>query len=59
MNIQSMVTATVLTAVCLLGAPLPGHGADESKIGTSITLVDARVEAPNFVGIKTWLNSAR
>jgi thiol-disulfide isomerase/thioredoxin len=58
MGIQSMVTATVLTAVCLLGAPLPGHGADESKIGTSMTLADAGDAAPNFVGIKTWLNSA-
>src|SRR5271167_2077766 len=58
MGIQSMVTATVLTAVCLLGAPLRGHGADESEVATPMTLADADVAAPNFVGIKTWLNSA-
>src|ERR1700726_716360 len=58
MGIQSMVTATVLTAVCLLGAPLRGPSADESEIATPMTLADAGVAAPNFVGIKTWLNSA-
>ena len=52
MRIQLMVTATVLTVVCLLGAPLRGHGADESETGTPTTLVDAGVAAPNFVGIK-------
>ena len=57
MGIQSMVIATVLTAVCLLGAPLRGHGADESEVGASMTLADAGGAAPNFVGIKTWLNS--
>ena len=31
MRIQSMVTATLLTAVCLLGAPLRGPSADESQ----------------------------
>ena len=58
MGIQSMVTATVLTAVCLLGAPLRGPSADESEVATPMTLADAGVAAPNFVGIKTWLNSA-
>jgi thiol-disulfide isomerase/thioredoxin len=57
MGIQSMVTATVLTAVCLLGAPLRGPSADESEVGASMTLADAGGAAPNFVGIKTWLNS--
>ena len=41
----------------LLGA-LRGHGADESETGAPTTLADAGVAAPNFVGIKTWLNSA-
>ena len=58
MGIQSKVTATVLTAVCLLGAPLRGPSADESEVVTPMTLADAGVAAPNFVGIKTWLNSA-
>jgi hypothetical protein len=58
MGIQSKVTATVLTAVCLLGAPLRGPSADESEVATPMTLADAGVAAPNFVGIKTWLNSA-
>src|ERR1700720_2385110 len=57
MGIQSMVTAAVLTAVCLLGAPLRGPSADESEIATPMTLADAGGAAPNFVGIKTWLNS--
>lgn len=58
MGIQSKVTAAVLTAVCLLGAPLRGPSADESEVATPMTLADAGVAAPNFVGIKTWLNSA-
>ena len=33
MGIQSKVTATALTAVCLLGAPLRGPSADESEVG--------------------------
>jgi thiol-disulfide isomerase/thioredoxin len=57
MGIQSMVTAAVLTAVCLMGLPLRGHSADESTVGTPVTLADAGRAAPNFVGIETWLNS--
>ena len=58
MRLQSMVGATVLTVVCVLGLSLRGPSADESRIGRPVTLADADVAAPNFVGIKTWLNSA-
>ena len=57
MGIQSMISTTVLVAVCLLGLPLRGHTADESTIDAPLTLADAGRAAPNFVGIKNWLNS--
>ena len=58
MRLQWMFGAAVLTAACMLGLPFRGPSADESKIGTPMTLADAGSAAPNFVGIKTWLNSA-
>ena len=58
MRLQWVFGAAVLTAACLLGLPLRGPSADESEIGTPMTLADAGSAAPNFVGIKTWLNSA-
>ncbi len=58
MRLRSMVGAAVFTAVGLLSIPINIPSADESKIGTAIKLADAHVGAPNFAGIKTWLNSA-
>ena len=58
MNIQSLVTAAALTAVCLLSLPLRGHSANESTIDTRVKLTDASRAAPDFVGIDSWLNSS-
>src|SRR5258708_4441066 len=58
MHLRSMVGGTVLTVICLLGLPLQRPRAGESKLDTPVTLADAGSAAPNFVGIKTWLNSA-
>jgi thiol-disulfide isomerase/thioredoxin len=58
MRLPWMFGAAVLTAACMLGSPLRGLSADESKIGTPMTLAEAGTAAPNFVGIETWLNSA-
>ena len=58
MRLQSIVGAALLTAGCLLALSLRGPSAEENKIGAPVTLADAGSAAPNFVGIKTWLNSA-
>jgi thiol-disulfide isomerase/thioredoxin len=57
-GLQSIVGGVAFAAVCILGLPLRSVSAEESAIDKPVIVADAGIAAPNFVGIKTWLNSA-
>jgi thiol-disulfide isomerase/thioredoxin len=44
------------TAVCLLGMSSPGRSITQASAGTLLSF--APTAAPNFIGIKAWLNSS-
>ena len=57
MRLQSMIGAILCAALCVTGLLMLGRGADDAKAGTHATLTSTPAAAPNFVGIKAWLNS--
>src|SRR5271168_4014551 len=58
MRLQSTIGAILCAAVCGTGLLLLGPGADDAKAGTHATSTSNPAAAPNFVGIKAWLNSS-
>jgi thiol-disulfide isomerase/thioredoxin len=58
MRRQSTTGIFAIAVVCLSGLLLASPRVDPARAGTALPLADARSEAPNFVGIKAWLNSA-
>jgi thiol-disulfide isomerase/thioredoxin len=58
MRLQSTMGVIAFIAVCLLGLPPRGPSADQANAGTLLSLASTPTAAPNFVGIKSWLNSA-
>jgi thiol-disulfide isomerase/thioredoxin len=57
MRLQPMIGAVLFAAVCVAGLLMLGQGADDTKAGTRATLTSTHTAAPNFVGVKAWLNS--
>jgi thiol-disulfide isomerase/thioredoxin len=46
-----------ITAVGVLSLPVRGPSADQANAGTMLSAANTPAAAPNFVGIKAWLNS--
>jgi thiol-disulfide isomerase/thioredoxin len=57
MRLQPTIGAILYAAVCVTGLLTPGEAADDAKAGTRATLRSTHAAAPNFVGVKAWLNS--
>jgi len=57
MRLQPMIGAFLFAALCVTGLFTLGHGADDAKAGARATLTSTHAGAPNFVGVKAWLNS--
>ena len=57
MRLQSTIGAILCAAVCVTGLLTLGRGTDDAKAGTHATLTSIHAAAPNFVGVKAWLNS--
>ena len=57
MRFQPMFGTILCAAVCVIGLLTLGRGADDAKAATRATLTSTHMAAPNFVGVKAWLNS--
>jgi thiol-disulfide isomerase/thioredoxin len=57
MRLPPMIGAILFAAVCVTGLLTLGRGANDAKAGTRATLTSPHTAAPNFVGVKAWLNS--
>ena len=57
MRFQPMIRTILCAAACVTGLLTLGRGADDAKAGTRATLTSTHTAAPNFVGVKAWLNS--
>lgn len=57
MRFQPMIGTILCAAACVTGLLTLGRGADDAKAGTRATLTSTHTAAPNFVGVKAWLNS--
>ena len=57
MRLQSTIGAILCAAVCVTGLLTLGRGTDDAKADTHATLTSIHAAAPNFVGVKAWLNS--
>jgi thiol-disulfide isomerase/thioredoxin len=57
MRFQPMIGTILCAAACVTGLLTLGRGADDAKAGTRATLTSTPAAAPNFVGVKAWLNS--
>jgi thiol-disulfide isomerase/thioredoxin len=57
MRLQSMIGAISYAALCVTGLLTLGQGSDDAKAGARATLTSTHAAAPNFVGVKGWLNS--
>jgi thiol-disulfide isomerase/thioredoxin len=57
MRLPPMIGAIVFAVACVTGLLTLGRGADDAKAGTRATLTSTHTAAPNFVGVKAWLNS--
>src|SRR6185312_6995305 len=51
------IGAILYATVCVTGLLTLGRGADDAKAGPRATLTSTHAAAPNFVGVKAWLNS--
>ena len=57
MHVKPMIGAILYATVCVTGLLTLGRGADDAKAGSRATLTSTHATAPNFVGVKAWLNS--
>ena len=57
MRLPPIICAILFAATCVTGLLTLGRGADDAKAGTRATLTNTHAAAPNFVGVKAWLNS--
>jgi thiol-disulfide isomerase/thioredoxin len=58
MRLPLITGVIAFTAACLLGLPLRGVNVNHANAGTMLSSANTPSPAPNFVGIKAWLNSA-
>jgi thiol-disulfide isomerase/thioredoxin len=58
MRLQSRIGAILFAALCVSGMLVLGRGAKDAKAGAHATLTSTNAAAPNFVGVKAWLNSS-
>jgi thiol-disulfide isomerase/thioredoxin len=57
MRFQPTIGTILCAAVCVTSLLTLGRSADDAKAGTRATLTTTHTAAPNFVGVKAWLNS--
>jgi thiol-disulfide isomerase/thioredoxin len=57
MRVQPMIGTMLYAAVCATALLTLGRSSDDANAGTRATLTSTPAAAPNFVGVKTWLNS--
>ena len=57
MRLQPTIGAVLFAAVCVTGLLMLGRGVGDAKAGSRAMLTTTHTAAPNFVGVKAWLNS--
>lgn len=57
MRFRPMIGTILCAAICATSLLALGRSADDAKAGTRATLTSTHTAAPNFVGVKAWLNS--
>ena len=58
MRLQSRIGAILFAALCVSGLLVLGRGAKDAEAGAHATSTSPNATAPNFVGVKAWLNSS-
>jgi len=58
MTYRSPATAAAVAVLCLIGASSQGRAAEFSREPAAVSVAEAQMTAPNFVGLSNWFNSA-